>query len=146
MGESHCPSTGPEIDMQETKQKPQRFTVSHLREEDFKSGGLRDYSAYRDLGIASATHGLATAHVIRMTAPFTEELSKRHHHNVAFQMVYVLKGWFKNEFEGEGVHVMRAGSCWIQPPGIRHTVLGWSDDCELLEIILPAEHETVSDP
>jgi hypothetical protein len=41
---------------------------------------------------------------------------------------------------------MRAGSCWLQPPGIRHTVLGWSDDCELLEIILPAEHETVSDP
>jgi len=31
---------------------------------------------------------------------------------------------------------MRAGSCWIQPPGIRHTVLGWSEDCELLEIIM----------
>jgi hypothetical protein len=24
-------------------------------------------------------------------------------------------------------------------------VLGWSDDCELLEIILPAVHETVND-
>ena len=22
----------------------------------------------------------------------------------------------------------------MQPPGIRHTVVGWSDDCELLEI------------
>ncbi len=61
------------------------------------------------------------------------------------QLIYVLKGWFKNEFEGEGVHIMREGSCWIQPPGIRHSVLGWSDDCELLEIILPAEHETVND-
>jgi hypothetical protein len=40
---------------------------------------------------------------------------------------------------------MREGSCWIQPPGIRHGVLGWSDDCELLEIILPAAHETVND-
>jgi hypothetical protein len=40
---------------------------------------------------------------------------------------------------------MREGSCWIQPPGIRHSVLGWSDDCELLEIILPAAHETVND-
>jgi mannose-6-phosphate isomerase-like protein (cupin superfamily) len=123
----------------------QRFTVSHLDEADFKGGGLRSYSAYRDLGIAQATQGLATAHVIRMTAPFSEALSQRHHHNVDFQLVYVLKGWFKNEFEGEGVHVMRAGSCWIQPPGIRHTVLGWSDDCELLEIILPAQHETVND-
>ena len=121
------------------------FIVSHLNESDFKVGGLRSYSAYRDLGIAAATHGMATAHVIRMTAPFTDEQRQKHHHNVNFQLVYVLKGWFKNEFEGQGVHVMKQGSCWIQPPGIRHSVLGWSDDCELLEIILPAEHETVND-
>ena len=125
---------------------PQRFTVSHLDEADFKGEGLRPYSFYRDLGVAAATRGLATAHVIRMVAPYAEEFRQRHHHNVQFQLVYVLKGWFKNEFEGEGVHVMKAGSCWIQPPGIRHTVLGWSDDCELLEIILPAEHQTINDP
>jgi len=124
---------------------PHSFAVSHLNESDFKTGGLRGYSAYRDLGIAAATNGFATGHVIRMTAPFTEAQSQQHHHNVEFQLVYVLKGWFKNEFEGEGVHIMREGSCWIQPPGIRHSVLGWSDDCELLEIILPAEHETVND-
>jgi mannose-6-phosphate isomerase-like protein (cupin superfamily) len=132
--------------MKKLKQSTQRFMVSHLREEDFRTGGLRPYSAYRDLGIAAATHGFATAHVIRMIAPFTEDLAQRHHHDVEFQLVYVLKGWFKNEFEGEGVHTMREGSCWIQPPGIRHTVLGWSDDCELLEIIIPAEHRTVTDP
>jgi mannose-6-phosphate isomerase-like protein (cupin superfamily) len=124
----------------------QRFTVSHLDESAFKGGGLRDYSVYRDLGIAAATQGMATAHVIRMVAPFTEKLGQRHHHDVDFQLVYVLKGWFKSEFEGQGVHVMREGSCWLQPPGIRHTVLGWSEDCELLEIIMPAERETVSDP
>jgi mannose-6-phosphate isomerase-like protein (cupin superfamily) len=134
-----------ECTMTEATRPAQRFTVSHLREEDFKSGGLRDYSVYRDLGIAAATGGLATAHVIRMIAPFREDFGQRHHHNVDFQLVYVLKGWFKNEFEGEGVLVMKAGSCWVQPPGIRHTVLGWSDDCELLEIIMPAEHETVTD-
>src|SRR4030095_1558879 len=123
----------------------QRFNVSHLSESDFKGNGLRDYSTYRDLGVAGATQGLATAHVIRMVAPFREELSQRHHHDVRFQLVYVLKGWFKTEFEGQGAHVMKEGSCWIQPPGIRHAVLGWSDDCELLEIILPAEHETIND-
>jgi len=133
--------------MNEIALKPrQKFTVSHLNEADFKTGGLRSYSAYRDLGIAAATNGLATAHVIRMIEPFREELSQRHHHNVEFQLVYVLKGWFKSEFEGHGVHTMKEGSCWIQPPGIRHTVLGWSGDCEVLEIILPAAHETVNDP
>lgn len=124
---------------------PQKFTVSHLNDADFQSGGLRGYSAYRDLGIAAATGGLATAHVIRMTAPFDATLSQRHHHNVEFQLVYVLKGWFTTDFEGHGAELMKAGSCWLQPPGIRHTVVGWSEDCELLEIILPAEHETVND-
>jgi mannose-6-phosphate isomerase-like protein (cupin superfamily) len=124
----------------------QEFTVSHLDEADFKVGGLRNYSAYRDLGIAAATHGLAQAHVIRMTKPFSPEMSERHHHNIEFQMAYVLKGWFSTEFEDHGVQVFKEGSCWIQPPGIRHTVRGWSDDCELLEIIIPAEHESVSDP
>lgn len=125
---------------------PQRFTVSHLDERDFKTGGLRDYSAYRDLGFATATGGLAQAHVIRMTKPYRPELSVRHHHQVHFQMVYCLKGWFQTEFDGVGVQRLEAGSCWLQPPGIRHTVVGWSDDCELLEVIIPAQHDTVNDP
>jgi hypothetical protein len=44
-----------------------------------------------------------------------------------------------------GVQRLEAGSCWLQPPGIRHTVVGWSDDCELLEVIVPARHETIND-
>jgi quercetin dioxygenase-like cupin family protein len=77
--------------------------------------------------------------------PFSPEMSEPHHHNVEFQMVYVLKGWFSTEFEGHGLHVFKQGSCWLQPPGIRHTVRGWSNDCELLEIIMPAGFETVSE-
>ena len=126
------------------KRQPQKFVVSHHREEDFDAG-LRAYSSYRDLGIAPATGGLVQAHVIRMTKPFEEgEVSTPHYHDVEFQMVYVLKGWFQSEFEGQGVQTFRAGSCWIQPPKIKHTVRGYSDDCELLEIILPAEFDTVT--
>jgi len=121
-----------------------KFTVSHHHEEAFDHG-LRSYSAYRDLGIAAATSGMVQAHVIRMTKPFEEgEVSTPHFHDIDFQMVYVLKGWFRTEFEGEGVHTFTAGSCWIQPPKIKHTVRGYSDDCELLEIVLPAEFETVT--
>jgi len=122
----------------------QRFVVSHLREEDFDTG-LRPYSAYRDLGVAAATGGLVRAHVIRMTRPFDEkQVAVPHFHDVDFQMVYVLKGWFQTEFDGEGLHTFREGSCWIQPPGIRHTVRGYSDDCELLEIVSPADFKTVT--
>ena len=82
--------------------------------------------------------------IIRFIPPFkAEEVAHPHFHDVDLQMIYVLKGWYKTEFEGEGVHTFEAGSCWIQPPKIKHTVLGYSDDCELLEIVLPAEFETV---
>jgi quercetin dioxygenase-like cupin family protein len=124
--------------------RPQKFTVSHHREQDFDAG-LRSYATYRDLGIAPATGGMVQAHVIRMIPPFKpEEVSTPHYHDVDFQMVYVLKGWMTTEFEGEGTHTFHAGSCWIQPPRIKHTVLGYSDDCELLEIVLPADFETVT--
>ena len=128
----------------QTRRKPQRFTASHHREEDFDAG-LRPYSAYRDLGLAAATDGMVQAHVIRMTKPFdAAEVAIPHYHDVEFQMVYVLKGWFMSEFEGEGTHIFHAGSCWIQPPKIKHTVRGYSDDCELLEIVLPADFDTVT--
>jgi len=124
-------------------QPKQRFTVSHHREVDFAEG-LRNYAKYRDLGIAAATGGMVQAHVIRFVPPFEpKEASTPHYHDVNFQMVYVLKGWYKTEFEGEGVHTFEAGSCWIQPPRIKHAVRGYSDDCELLEIVLPAGFATV---
>ena len=128
-----------------TKARPQqKFTVSHHREEDFDQG-LRTYSAYRDLGIAPATGGMVQAHVIRMTKPFSaDEVAIPHYHDVEFQMVFVLKGWFSSQFDGQGVHTFHAGSCWIQPPKIKHTVMGYSDDCELLEIVLPADFKTVT--
>jgi hypothetical protein len=122
----------------------QRIAVSHHREEDFRADGLRAYAHYRDLGIKDATHGLAQAHVIRLLGPCNpQEVSKLHYHDVEFQMVYVLKGWVKTYMEGHGETTMQAGSCWTQPPKIRHMILDYSDDVELLEVILPADFKTV---
>jgi mannose-6-phosphate isomerase-like protein (cupin superfamily) len=120
----------------------QRFVASHLEPGAFKSG-LRTYAQYRDLSIADATDGLVVAHVIKMVPPCDPAIvSKRHYHDVEFQMIYVLKGWIKGEYEGDVV-TMREGSCWLQPPRIKHAVLDYSDDCELLEIVLPADFKTV---
>ena len=122
----------------------QRIAISHHREEDFKADGLRAYAQYRDLGIAAATGGLAQAHVIRLIGPCNpEEVSKLHFHDVDFQMVYVLKGWVKTYMEGQGETMMQQGSAWTQPPRILHMILDYSDDVELLEVILPAEFKTV---
>lgn len=122
----------------------QRIAISHHREEDFKADGLRAYAKYRDLGIADASQGLAQAHVIRLVGPCDPaEVSKLHFHDVDFQMVYVLKGWVKTYMEGQGETLMQEGSAWTQPPRIKHLILDYSDDVELLEVILPAEFKTV---
>ncbi|UPU00167.1 cupin domain-containing protein [Bradyrhizobium barranii subsp. apii] len=122
----------------------QRIAISHHREEDFKADGLRVYAKYRDLGIAEASHGLAHAHVIRLQGPCDpNEVSKLHFHDVEFQMVYVLKGWVKTYMDGQGETLMKEGSAWTQPPKIKHMILDYSDDVELLEVILPAEFRTV---
>jgi hypothetical protein len=122
----------------------QRIVISHHREEDFKADGLRTYAHYRDLGVADASQGLAQAHVIRLIGPCNPaEVSKLHFHDVEFQMVYVLKGWVKTYMEGQGETLMEQGSAWTQPPKIKHLILDYSDDVELLEVILPAEFKTV---
>ena len=121
----------------------QRVAISHHREEDFRADGLRAYAQYRDLGIADATHGLARAHVIRLIGPCNpEEVSKLHYHDVEFQMVYVLKGWVKTYMDGVGETTFQIGSSWTQPPKIQHLIMDYSNDVELLEVILPADFET----
>ena len=127
-----------------SKARPkQRIAISHHREEDFKADGLRTYAKYRDLGIKDATHGLAQAHVIRLQGPCNPaEVSKLHYHDVEFQMVYVLKGWVKSYMEGVGETTFQVGSSWTQPPKIKHLIMDYSDDVELLEVILPADFET----
>jgi mannose-6-phosphate isomerase-like protein (cupin superfamily) len=120
-----------------------KFSVDHAADGGFDRG-LRAFFEYRDLGIKEATAGLVVAHVIR-AVPGTHAVPQRHHHEVNFQMVYVLKGWIKFHYEGVGEVTLSAGSCVHQPPGIRHTELGHSDDVEMLEIVMPADFKTAND-
>jgi hypothetical protein len=134
---------GREVPVKRARPK-QRIAISHYRDEDFRADGLRTYAQYRDLGIAKASNGLAAAHVIRLIGPCNPaEVSKLHFHDVDFQMVYVLKGWVKTYMEGQGETLMKQGSAWTQPPRIKHLIMDYSDDVELLEVILPAEFKTV---
>jgi quercetin dioxygenase-like cupin family protein len=53
---------------------------------------------------------MVQADMIRFVPPCRPEEVSSHHHEVDSQMVYVLKGWIKSEFKGQGVIVMQAGS------------------------------------
>ena len=129
--------------MTSTGEITSRFTVNIAKENPFKSAGLRVYREYRDLGISAATDGRIHVQIVRTTKPCPPEGSGLHYHDLEFQMVFVLKGRTTVRFEGQGELSFEAGDSWIQPPRIRHHVLYYSDDYEVLEITMPAEYETV---
>lgn len=118
------------------------FALSHAQDAVWDEG-LRGYFAYRDLGVAAATGGRVGAHVIRARAA-SETADETHHHELEFQLVYVLRGWVDFEYAGVGRVRLEAGSSVVQPPGIRHAELAHSEDLELLEITLPARFETAT--
>ncbi len=119
---------------------PAGFALSHAGDGGW-DGGLREFFAYRDLGVADVTGGRVGAHVIRARGA-SQTPGARHHHGLEFQLVYVLRGWVEFEYAGVGRVRLVAGSCVTQPPGIEHAELAHSDDLEMLEITLPAAFDT----
>jgi mannose-6-phosphate isomerase-like protein (cupin superfamily) len=128
--------------MSESKQT---FSVSRAQDAVYKTG-LRSFMEYRDLEISEATGGQFRAHVIRIKkdGPGAHDLHTTglHQHLCDFQMFYVLKGWIRFVYEGQGEHTFREGDCVLQPAAIVHNELECSDDLEVLEIYSPAVHET----
>src|SRR5256885_16935189 len=120
-----------------------RFHVSHRKDGKFEQRGLRAYFEYRDLGIQRASKGKVVAHVIR-ARPGKAPHGEWHYHDVNVQFVYVLKGWVLFEYEGVGKVMMKAGSCFYQPPRIRHRELRHSKNVEMIEIVGPAGFRTRS--
>jgi mannose-6-phosphate isomerase-like protein (cupin superfamily) len=125
------------------KAYPKKFSASHLEGAKFARRGLRSYFEYRDLGIKRATRGSVVAHVIR-ARPGKAPHGEWHAHDCRVQFVYVLKGWVLFEYEGVGRVMMKAGSCFYQPPRIRHREIRHSKDVEMLEVVAPAAFRTYS--
>lgn len=69
-----------------------------------------------------------------------------HYHTIGFQLIYCYRGWVKLVYEDQGPpFILRAGDCVTQPPEIRHRVLESSDNLQVIEIGVPAEHITTID-
>ena len=116
---------------------------SHVKPDDtqFVSGGLRDFFLYKDLGIAEATHGKVIAHLVKANmAPETG--TGWHRHEADFQIVIMTKGWAKFMYEDQ-VTLVQAGDVVHQRPGIRHYLFDYSPDMEYLEIVGPADFESI---
>ena len=117
---------------------------SHVKPADtqFLPGGLRDFFLYRDLGVAKATKGKVIAHLVKANKPPVDGTGW-HFHVADFQIVIMNKGWAKFMYEDK-VTLVEAGDVVHQMPGITHYLFDYSPDMEYLEIVGPANFETVS--
>ena len=69
-----------------------------------------------------------------------------HYHTVGFQLIFCYHGWVRLVYEDQGPpFLLKAGDCVIQPPQIRHRVLEASENLQVVEIGVPAEHVTTVD-
>ena len=125
----------------------QKFIVNYAVNAKYQDG-LRDFLEYRDLGISDASNGDYKAHILRVKDNFKGDQEMHttglHKHMVDFQMYYVLNGWVKFVYEGEGELTFKKGDCVMAPAAIKHNEISCSDNFEALEILSPAKHETVT--
>lgn len=101
---------------------------------------------YRDLIPGRLGGGIIASHIrIPGGGPVPDMV---HYHTVGFQLIFCYKGWVDLVYEDQGEPFrLSAGDCVTQPPEIRHRVLfaSQSEDLEVIEIGVPAEHITTID-
>ena len=124
-----------------------KFTHNLAADADW-TPGLREIFEYRDLGIKDGTDGDYVAHIVRANGKeMSDEVQAWHVHECTFQFVYVMEGWAKFEYAGEGVKTIRKGDCINQRPMIPHREIACSKDFAVLELVAPADFKTrVVDP
>jgi mannose-6-phosphate isomerase-like protein (cupin superfamily) len=110
--------------------------------------GLREIFEYRDLGIKDATQGDYIAPIVRANGKeMSDEVQEWHIHECTFQFVYVLEGWAKFEYAGQGIQTIKKGDCINQRPMIPHREIACSKDFAVLELVAPADFKTkIVDP
>lgn len=119
-----------------------KFNHNEASEADW-TPGLREIFEYRDLGIKDATQGDYIAHIVRANGKeMSDEVQEWHIHECTFQFVYVLEGWAKFEYAGQGIRTIKKGDCINQRPMIPHREIACSKDFAVLELVAPADFKT----
>jgi quercetin dioxygenase-like cupin family protein len=119
-------------------QKPARQTVQ-TSTTDWVQG--RAGMEYRDL-IPDRLAGKVIASHIRLAKGGAVD-DYVHYHKVEFQMIHCIKGRIRVVYEDQGEPFWLEPGDWvIQPPEIRHRVLECDARSEVIELSMPAVHET----
>jgi mannose-6-phosphate isomerase-like protein (cupin superfamily) len=118
---------------------------SHVKPGDtpWRTDGLRSFFLYRDLGIRESTGGRVVCQLVKANPDFPPEHGTGWHQHIAdFHIVLMTKGWARFMY-GDKEHLVAAGDCVHQQPGITHYLFDYSPDMEYLEITAPADFGTI---
>ncbi|MEM7171591.1 MAG: cupin domain-containing protein [Pseudomonadota bacterium] len=130
---------------------PHLAPIERQSEASFQAlGGPEDWTVgragmlYRDLLPGRLQGSMIASHIrIPQGGPVPDMV---HFHTVRFQLIYCARGWVRLVYEDQGPpFILSAGDCVTQPPEIRHRVLEASDNLEVVEIGVPADHITTID-
>ena len=112
----------------------QRFVRHEAERARWQAWRLAGFEC-RDLGIAEATDGLASACVARPVA--TTRASAPAEHDSELHFVFVLQGSAKLDYGGR-IEPLGAGDSVVIPAGHRHAFAACSEDLELLAVSSPS--------
>jgi mannose-6-phosphate isomerase-like protein (cupin superfamily) len=118
---------------------------SHIKPGDtpWRMDGLRDFFLYRDLGVDASTGGRVICQLVKANPDRPPEHGTGWHQHIAeFHIVIMTKGWARFMY-GDKEHLVSAGDCVHQQPGITHYLFDYSPDMEYIEITSPAAFGTV---
>jgi hypothetical protein len=106
-----------------------KIVLSRIDGAEWTRKGLRAFLEYRDLGLAQATEGRVGGTIGRAIKKFEPGGgAPRHTHNTSFHLIFVMRGWFRTEFEGLGEVVVRQWDCISYQGEIPQAHIEYSDD------------------
>ena len=94
----------------------------------------------RDIGIASATDGLAG---VRVARPVRQPQQKFISHDADLLFMFLLNGSAEFNCDQMDSELLTAGDSFIVPSSMKHSLSKCSEDMEVLEVVLPAEFNTI---
>jgi uncharacterized RmlC-like cupin family protein len=122
-----------------------KIVISRAEGAAWTTKGLRAFLEYRDLGLAEATQGRFGATIGRAIRKYEPGSgAPRHTHDVGFHVIFVMRGWFRSEFEGLGEVTLRAGDCLSYEGEIPQQHIEYSDDFQVMQIAMPADYKTTN--
>ena len=120
----------------------QHFIRHEVAKAEWKPWRMSGFEA-RDIGIATATDGLAGVRVARSVGQSQPEFV---FHNADLLFMFLLNGSAELNCDQMDSELLTAGDSFIIPGVLKHSLSGCSEDIEILEVALPAEFNTTKHP